>query len=260
MEGNKRINAYLISAMLLGFVMFAFPFLALFLKINYQEMMKIILYPEVKASIILSLTTSLFATLLSLFLGLGIAYVLAFWRFPLKNVVDTFSTLPMVLPPSAAGYILLITFGKFGLLGHPIFTYFGVTVLFSAYAIVLAQVFVTTPFIVTSTKSAFLEINPNYIKSASTLGADPLQIIKEIVLPLSKKGILAGTIMAFARAIGEFGASVMVAGLLQSMPIAIFNMTMGGRQEEANILAFILIVLSFTILFTFRHFIMGDKR
>lgn len=259
MEGDRRINLYLWMVILLGLVVFAVPFLALFFKIDYSGMFEIIAYQKVKESIILSLATAIAATAIALFFGLGIAYVLAFWDFPFKGFVDTFSTLPMVLPPSAAGYLLLLAFGRFGLLGRPIFTYLGVTILFSVYAIVIAQVFVITPFIIASTKSAFLDINPNHIRAASTLGADPLQILKEILLPLSKKGIIAGTIMAFARAIGEFGASVMVAGLLQTMPIAIFNMTMGGNRHEANIIAFILIAISFSILFIFKHF-MGERR
>ncbi len=259
MEGDRRISLYLTVVVFSSLVFFAVPFIALFLKIRFSELLKILEYAEVKSSIILSLTTALAATLIALFLGLGAAYILAFKEFPFKGFVDTFSTIPMVLPPSAAGYILLLAFGRFGLVGRPMFTYLGITVLFTTTAIVIAQVFVTTPFIVASTKSAFLEINPNHIKAASTLGADPLQIIKEIILPLSKKGIIAGTIMAFARAIGEFGATVMVSGLFQTMPVAIFNLTMSGRRDEANIIAFILIAISFSILFTFKHF-MGEKK
>jgi molybdate transport system permease protein len=259
MEGDKRINLYLWIVLLISLVIFAIPFLALFVKIRFSDMLMIMTYPQVKASIILSLTTAVGATGIALLLGLGLAYILAYWEFPFKGAVDTFSTLPMVLPPSAAGYLLLLAFGKFGLLGRPIATYFGVTILFSNYAIVIAQIFVITPFIITSTKSAFLDINPNYIKAASTLGADPLQILREVILPLSKKGIIAGTIMAFARAIGEFGASVMVAGLLQTMPIAIFNMAMGGSRDEANIIAFVLIIISFSMLFIFKQFI-GERR
>lgn len=259
MEGDNRINAYLVIVLFIGLIVFAIPFLALFLKVDYSAMFDILTYPAVKTSIILSLVTAFTATIIALFLGLGIAYILAFWEFPFKGAVDTFSTLPMVLPPSAAGYLLLLTFGRFGLLGRPILETFGVTVLFSAYAIIIAQVFVITPFIIGSTKSAFLDISPNYIRAASTLGADPLQITREILLPLASKGIIAGTIMAFARAIGEFGASVMVSGLLQTMPIAIFNMTMGGSRDEANIIAFILIIISFSMLFIFKQFI-GERR
>ncbi len=259
MEGDRRINVYLWTVLLLSLLVFAVPFIALFLRIDYSKMLVIMAYPEVKASIFLSLTTSVSATLIALFLGLGLAYILAFWKFPFKEAIDTFSTLPMVLPPSAAGYLLLLSFGRFGLLGRPLFTIFDVTILFSTYAIIIAQVFVITPFIIGATKSAFLDINPNHIKAASTLGADPFQIMAEIILPLSSKGIMAGAIMAFARAIGEFGASVMVAGLLQTMPIAIFNMTMGGSREEANIIAFILIIISFSMLFIFKQFI-GERR
>ncbi|RMF91691.1 MAG: ABC transporter permease subunit [Methanobacteriota archaeon] len=259
LEGDRRINLYLMVVGFLGIVIFALPFLALFLRIEYGQMLIILRYPEVKASIVLSMITALVATAIALFLGLGLAYVLAFWEFPFKAALDTFSTLPMVLPPSAAGYILLLAFGKFGLLGRPIYRLFGVSILFSTYAIILAQVFVITPFVIGAAKSAFLDINPNYIRAAATLGADQLTIVKEIILPLSKKGILAGTIMAFARAIGEFGASVMVAGLLQTMPIAIFNMAMRGTRDEANIIAFILILISFTMLFIFRHY-MGERR
>ncbi len=259
LEGDRWINTYLWIVLLAGIVIFAVPFIALLNKIDFTRMLTIMTYPPVKASIMLSITTAFVATIIALLLGLGIAYILAFWEFPFKGVVDTFSTLPMVLPPSAAGYLLLLTFGRFGLLGRPVLERFGITILFTTYAIIIAQVFVITPFIITSTKSAFLDINPNYIRAASTLGSDPLHILREIVLPLSSKGIIAGTIMAFARAIGEFGASVMVAGLLQTMPIAIFNMTMGGSRDEANIIALILIVISFSILFIFKHFI-GERR
>jgi molybdate transport system permease protein len=259
MERDKRIDAYLWTIIFVGVILFAIPFIALFLQIDYSGMLEILVYPQVKASIVLSVMTAIVSTAIALFLGLGMAYILAYWEFPFKGAMDTFSTLPMVLPPSAAGYLLLLAFGKFGLLGRPIFNYLGVTILFSTYAIIIAQVFVVTPFIITSAKSAFLDINPNHIKSAATLGADPLQILKEVILPLSSKGIMAGTIIAFARAIGEFGASVMVAGLLQTMPIAIFNMALGGSRDEANIIAFILIIISFSMLFVFKHFI-GENR
>lgn len=259
MEKDPKINTYLMFVILFSALIFAVPFIALFLRIDYAEIIGIIFKPEVKSSILLSLMTALTATFIALLTGVGLAYVLAFWEFPFKGVMDTFSTLPMVLPPSAAGYILLLAFGRFGLLGRPLFTLFDMVILFNTTAIVIAQVFVITPFVITSTRSAFLAINPNYLKAAATLGSDPLQILKEIILPLSKKGIMAGTIMAFARAIGEFGASVMVAGLLETMPIAIFNMTMGGKREEANIIALLLILISFTILFGFKKFI-GEKR
>jgi len=259
MEGDRRINIYIWSIMAMGFLIFAIPFIALLLQIDYAGFLEIITYQQVKASIILSITTASVATVIALYLGLGIAYTLSFYEFPLKGAIDTFSTLPMVLPPSAAGYLLLLAFGRFGLLGQPIMETFGITILFSTYAIVIAQVFVITPFIYTSTKSAFLDINPNHIKAASTLGADSFQILREIILPLSSKGIIAGMIMAFARAIGEFGASVMVAGLLETMPIAIFNMNMSGSRDEANIIAFILIIISFSMLFIFKQFI-GEKR
>jgi len=257
-ERERKIDVYLGLVAFSGALLFAMPFVALFLKLKPGSMPELLSLPEIKASILLSLGTAFSATAIALFLGLGIAYMLAFMDFPFKSVVDTFSTLPMVLPPSAAGYLLLLTFGRFGLLGRPLFTLFNITVLFSAYAIVLAQVFVITPFIVVSTKSAFLSINPNYIKAASTLGATPLQVLREVVLPLARKGIMAGAIMAFARAIGEFGASVMVAGILQTMPIAIYNFAMAGGREQADIIAFILIVMSFTMLYVFRRFI-GER-
>ena len=259
MERDIRINIYLWFVMITGFFLFTLPFIPLLLQINYSEFINIITFSEVRTTIILSIITAIVSTIIALFLGLGIAYTLAFWDFPFKQVIDTFSTLPMVLPPSVAGYLLLMTFGRFGLLGKPILSYFGVTIMFSTYAIVLAQVFVVTPFVFTSTKSAFLDIHPNQIKAASTLGADSFQILKEIILPLSKKGVMAGAIMAFARAIGEFGASVMVAGLLETMPIAIFNMAMGGHKDEANVIAFLLIIISFSMLFIFKQFI-GEER
>jgi molybdate transport system permease protein len=183
--------------------------------------------------------------------GIPLAYVLTYKNFPLKDVLDTMVNLPFVLPPSVAGYLLLITFGKYGLLGYPL-NFFGITIMFTTFAIIIAQTFVAFPFVVRSARAAMEEISPSLIDAAKTLGAREFEIFREVIVPLSKKGMLSGIIMAYARAIGEFGATMMVCGLLVTLPVAIYTNALSGEREIANVLSLILIVISFTILIIFK--------
>lgn len=166
-------------------------------------------------------------------------------------MLGTLATLPMVLPPSVAGYLLLITFGRYGLVGH-LFYIYGISIMFTTVAIVLAQVFVILPFVINSVRASFEEIDPNYERVAVILGASKWQTFKEVILPLAKNGIITGTVMAFARAMGEFGATMLVSGLKETMPIAIYRYAMSGKGVQADILSAILIIVSFGLLLAVR--------
>lgn len=209
-------------------------------------------YQDILGPLILSIITSLISTIISFFIGIPLAYLLTYKELPFKEVFDIIINLPLVIPPTVAGYLLLITFGKYGLIGYPLHL-LGITIMFSTFAIILAQTFVALPFMVRSVKTSFEDIPPSLIDASKTLGAGEYEIFKEIILPLSKPGIISGIILTYARAIGEFGATMMVSGLLSTLPIAIFNSAQSGNREVANILSLILILISFGILALFKR-------
>ncbi|WP_026183025.1 MULTISPECIES: molybdate ABC transporter permease subunit [Methanothermococcus] len=233
------------------------PFVALLFNIFSSPLDMTIDYQSILRPLILSVTTSLVSTLISLFVGIPLAYILTYKKFPLKEIFDTIVNLPLVVPPTVAGYLLLITFGRYGLVGYPLHV-LGITIMFTTFAIVMAQTFVALPFMVRSIRASLQDISPSLIDAAKTLGASDYEIFKEIILPLSKAGIISGIILTYARAIGEFGATVMVCGLLDTLPIAIFNNALSGNRDIANILSLILIVISFGILALFKRIAAKD--
>jgi molybdate transport system permease protein len=233
------------------------PFVALLFNIFSSPLDMTIDYQPILRPLILSVTTSLVSTLISLFVGIPLAYILTYKKFPLKEIFDTIVNLPLVVPPTVAGYLLLITFGRYGLVGYPLHV-LGITIMFTTFAIVMAQTFVALPFMVRSIRASLQDISPSLIDAAKTLGASDYEIFKEIILPLSKAGIISGIILTYARAIGEFGATVMVCGLLDTLPIAIFNNALSGNRDIANILSLILIVISFGILALFKRIAAKD--
>ncbi len=253
---NNYIAAGFKLSLGISFTVFAlliiFPLVALVLNIFSSPVdVETLFSRSVLDPLILSVLTALISTVISVFVGIPLAYVLTYKNFPLKDVLDTMVNLPFVLPPSVAGYLLLITFGKYGLLGYPL-NFFGITIMFTTFAIIIAQTFVAFPFVVRSARAAMEEISPSLIDAAKTLGAREFEIFREVIVPLSKKGMLSGIIMAYARAIGEFGATMMVCGLLVTLPVAIYTNALSGEREIANVLSLILIVISFTILIIFK--------
>lgn len=183
------------------------------------------------------------------------AYLLAMKSFKGKEILDTLVDLPISMPPLVAGLALLILLGgnsKFGrlLIDH------GVDLLFSKKGIIIAQLFVSIPFLIKSTKDAFESINKDLIKAALSLGASEFRMFRTILLPLAKKGIYTGMIMTWARALGEFGATSMVAGCIPSrtetMTVAIYQNAMSGEAPAAIAVALLLLVFSFTLLLVFK--------
>jgi molybdate transport system permease protein len=246
---ERAFKALLIIICLTTAVLLLLPFISLLLKIRPIPFVDALKSKEVLSPLSLSIFTSLISTLIALILGTGVSYVLYFKRVPISTALSTIVTLPMVLPPSVAGYLMLITFGRYGLLGR-FLNYLGFNLMFTKYAIIIAQVFVILPFIVNSTRASFEDIDPHYQKAAKVLGASEWYTFKKVILPLSKNGIYTGMVLAFARAMGEFGATMLVSGLNETMTIAIYNNAMSGKRLEADVLSVILIVVSFGVLLT----------
>ena len=196
----------------------------------------------------ISIKTATAATMITFFLGVAIARWMYGYRGKSKGIIDAILTAPIVLPPTVLGFLLLLLFGRNGPLGKLLMS-MGVTVIFSWEATVIAAVVVAFPLMYKTALGAFKQIDRNLIACARTLGASEWTLFWRIMLPLAKPGIMAGTLLAFARSLGEFGATLMLAGSIpgrtQTIPIAIFFASESGKMDEA--LAWVLIILGISI-------------
>ncbi len=197
----------------------------------------------------LSIQVAAVATLGILVVGLALALFLARTHLPGKIIVETLMNLPLVLPPTVVGYFLLIVLGRDG----PLVRMFNVNVLFTWQAAVIASMVVALPLMVQSAKAAIESVDPALENAARTLGSTEPEIIWRVTLPLARRGILAGLVLGSARALGEFGATLMVAGNIpgrtQTAPLAIYDAVQAGRFADANTLVLLLTALSFLSLF-----------
>lgn len=192
----------------------------------------------------LSIRVGAAATVLVVAAGLPLAWLLARGRFRGREVLSAALTLPMVLPPTVLGFYLLMALGRQSPIGRLLEATTGFTLVFTWYAAVIASFVVSLPLLVRAAQGAFEAIEPNLENAARTLGRSELEIFLTVTVPLAWRGILAGTVLAFARAIGEFGATLMVAGNIpgstQTMPIAIYDAVQAGRLDVANTLVLII--------------------
>lgn len=202
--------------------------------------------------VLLSLRVALIALFAVACLGIPLSRLLAHREFFGKDVLEAAITLPLVLPPSVIGYGLLILIGKNGLLGKTLAN-MGINLIFTWWAAVLASTVVAFPLMYQSAKAAFKSVDANYEKAARTLGASEVRIFFTITLPLAWPGIIAGLVLSFARALGEFGATLMVAGNIpgqtQTIPLAIYFAVVAGDNATAKTLVAIITVFSFIVIF-----------
>ncbi len=196
------------------------------------------------------------ATIVSLIAGVVIAALLSRWRNPIAGALDAFVTLPMVLPPTVLGYFLLVFWGAQSPVGQ-FLDQIGLPLVFTWRGAALAASVVALPLVVLTSKAAFDSVDPNLRDVARTLGRSELSIFLSITLPLGWRGVLSGGILAFARALGEFGATLMVAsnipGKTQTLPIAIYDAVQSGNQSEANLLALGLTITAIILILAFRR-------
>lgn len=202
--------------------------------------------------IILSLKIAAIATIFSFVLGVFFAYILNKKKVPGKSIWETLLILPMVLPPSVLGYLLLIAFGKRGIIGGFLLDKFDIQIVFTWIAAVIASCIVSLPLMYQNAKSAFISLDPIYEKAARTLGSSEWKIFRTVIFPLAWPGVISGIVLSFARAIGEFGATLMVAGNIpgktQTIPTAIYFAVESGKNELANRLVLIMTVFSFALI------------
>ena len=203
-------------------------------------------------AILLSLKVSIIATLIVLLLGIPVAYILAKSSFKFKSLLNVFVMLPLVFSPTITGYILLVLLGRYGPIGRIIYGIFGKTILFTWYAAVVASSVAAFPLFVKTVEGIFLNVDEDLIHVSYTLGRGKIYTFLKVLIPLSKPGIIAGTVLAFARAFGEFGATLMIAGNIPmktaTIPIEIYNAVSSGQFKKANLLVVVSAVISCGLL------------
>lgn len=209
----------------------------------------------------LSAVTSSIALVLAVLFGTPVAYLLARGNFPGKAIVDLLVDLPLILPPTVAGVALLLAFGRRGILGGELDS-LGIEVAFTTTAVVLAQLFVAAPFYIRTVKAGFENVSSEYEGVAATLGASPLRIFRQVLLPLSWPSVLAGAILCWARALSELGATLVFAGNFpertQTMPLAIIGVFDAGRSIDLAIALAVVLVFTGVGLLIFLRVVAGS--
>ncbi|HET8843495.1 MAG TPA: ABC transporter permease [Ktedonobacteraceae bacterium] len=232
------------------FLFLGIPLASLLLRESPAAFWQNLQQPEVLQALQLSIVTTCVSTLLAILFGIPVAYVLARTRFPGHHLLEILVTMPTILPPVVAGVALLLAFGRFGLIGQYLAP-LGITVSFSTVAVILAQLFVSSPFFVNSVKAGLEQLDRRYEMAAYTLRASQFYTFRRVVLPMIRPALLAGIGTTWARALGEFGATIMFAGnfagTTRTMPLAIYLASQEG-VDAAVALSVLLMALSFGIL------------
>lgn len=209
----------------------------------------------------LTLKVALWATALNLVFGVGIGYALARWRFPGRDVIDAALTLPMVMPPTVLGYYLLVLIGSHGPIGAWLLQHLGIRLIFTWQAAVIAAAVVAFPLVFKAARAAFENIEPQLEDAARTLGIGEWAVFFRVSLPLAWRGVLAGLLLAFARAMGEFGATLMVAGSIvgktQTLSIAVYEAVQAGQDATANFLVAVTSLACLAVLLAAGYLVPG---
>jgi molybdate transport system permease protein len=251
-----RAPALLVVPGLVGVLFLMLPMLALLVRTPWQEFFGQLTSPATLDALRLSLVTSLSALVVVFLLGVPLAWLLARVDFPGKSLVRALVLVPLVLPPVVAGVALLSAFGRRGLLGAPLDQAFGITIPFTTPAVVIAHAFVSLPFFVLSLEGALRATNREYDAVAATLGASRWTTFRTVSLPLAGSGLLAGLVLAWARALGEFGATITFAGnypgTTRTMPNAIYT-ALQADPDAALVISVILMFVSIAVLALLRE-------
>jgi len=205
--------------------------------------------PEEITIIILTLKVAFTSTILTLPLAIWLGWVLARKNFMGKFLIEGLVNIPLVAPPVVTGYILLIVLGKNGIVGHWLYEAFGIKLAFNFAALIIASVVVSLPLAVRNTKSAFELVDPNYEKASNSLGASKINTFFRVYLPMAFPGILSGAVLAFARSLGEFGATISFAGNIfgktQTIALSVYsNMQIPGKEMQVTRLVIISLIIS----------------
>jgi molybdate transport system permease protein len=206
----------------------------------------------------LSLFVASLATLIALVAGSGVAWLLARRRFPGRDLIDALVSLPLVLPPTVLGYYLLVLLGTRTIFGRVLYERFGIRLTFTVTAAVIAATIHAFPLVTKSLRAAFESVDTQIEAAARTLGSGPWGVFFRVTLPLAKRGVLAATALAFARALGDFGVTIMIAGNIpgktKTASVAIYDAAQAGRDNEAFILSIMVSLIAVISLYLINRF------
>jgi molybdate transport system permease protein len=244
-----------VGAGALGAALFALPLLGLVVRAPWSEALAELAAPESISALRLSLVCSLSATAIALLLGVPLAWLQARSDLPGRSLLRALTTLPMVLPPVVGGVALLLAFGRQGLLGRYLFDAVGIRLPFSTAGVILAEAFVAMPFLVITVEAGLRSMNRRLEEAARTLGAGRWRVLTRVTLPLVAPSIFSGAVLAWSRALGEFGATITFAGNFpgrtQTLPLAVY-LLLETRPDAAVMLSLVLVTVSLAVLVALR--------
>jgi molybdate transport system permease protein len=252
---HARVPAALKLLAGLGLLLFLLPLAGLIVRAPWTQLGQAAIAPETVTALTLSLICSVAATLAALVLGIPLAFVLARTRGTTRSAMRALTTLPMVLPPVVGGVALLLAFGRRGLAGQVLYQAFGIQIPFTTAAAILAETFVAMPFLVIAVEAGLRSLDPRFEEAARSLGANSWTVFLRVTLPLIRPAIFSGAVLCWARALGEFGATITFAGNFpgrtQTVPLAVY-IALETRPEGAIALSLILLAVSLAILIGLR--------
>lgn len=238
-----------------GLLLFAVPVIGLAIRAPWRGLSRLLSTEMVKDALWLSLVSSVAAAVISLLLGVPLAWMLARIEFPGRSVVRGMALLPLVLPPVVAGAALLFALGRRGTVGAPLHGLTGLVLPFSTAGVILAAVFVAMPLMVVTVEGALRNLDPRYERAAETLGADRWTVLRRVTLPMIAPSLVAGTTLTWARALGEFGATLTFAGSVQgrtqTLPLAVF-VALESDRDTAIAISMVMVAVSLSVLISLR--------
>lgn len=248
---GRRVPWLAVLVALVTFLFILLPLVGLVQEVAWGRLWDDLRTPEARDALRLSLICSLWSTLLAVVFGVPLAWVLARVTFPGRSFVRAVVLLPMVLPPVVGGVALFYAFGRYGLVGQYLYDWFGIQLTFTTAAAVMAETFVAMPFLVITVEAALRSMDRRYEEAASTLGAGRLTVFRRVTLPLIVPGLVAGAALAWARALGEFGATITFAGNIrgrtQTTPLAVY-LLFESKPEVAIGLSLVLLAVCIAVL------------
>jgi molybdate transport system permease protein len=258
--GRERLPLFALVLAVIAIAFFALPFIGLLWKAPWSDAWSILTSDSALTALRLSIWCSSWATLAAVVFGVPLAWLLARITFPGRGLVRALCTLSMVLPPVVAGVALFYALGRRGLVGQYLDQWFGFTLPFTTTGVIVAQTFVAMPFLVLTVESAFRQQDLRYEEAARTLGGSRWYVFRRVTLPAIRPGLVAGAVLAWARALGEFGATITFAGNFpgrtQTMPLAIY-LANESNPDEAVMLSIVLVIVSFAVLVALRERFLG---